>query len=287
MICAIGVVAIIQEDTAGRAYNDRMDEMQLVVIDIGNTRTCVGVARQRAIHEAKTATNGDLAHVTQLVLTAQASISGDQTAPIVIASVNDVFADQLESALADQLGSRPYRVGRDLPIPVSCDLSPEALTGQDRLLNATAAWAVLQQACIVVDAGTAVTVDFIDGTGVFHGGAIAPGASMQLQSLHEHTEALPELTFDRPDDDPFGRDTAQAMLQGVYHGVQGLVRRLAEKYASYYEAYPTIIATGGDAEAIFGADELVDRIVPDLTLLGIAVAAQEALTTASGEDETT
>ncbi len=287
MMCAVGCVVICREDTGTGPYNDRMDDLHIVVIDIGNTRTSVGVARQRAIHDTTSANNGDLAHVTQLVLTAQASISDDQKAPIVIASVNDGFADQLESALTDQLGSRPYRVGRDLPIPVECELSPEALTGQDRLLNATAAWAVLQQACIVVDAGTAVTVDFIDGTGVFHGGAIAPGATMQLQSLHEHTDALPDLIFARPDDEPFGRDTAQAMLQGVYHGVQGLVRRLAEKYASYYEAYPTIIATGGDAEAIFGADELVDRIVPDLTLLGIAVAAQEALTTASGEDETT
>ena len=78
-----------------------------------------------------------------------------------------------------------YRVGDDLPIPIQVDLAPETITGSDRLLNAVAAFDVLQQACVVVDAGTAVTVDFIDGKGTFHGGAIAPGARMQLAALHK------------------------------------------------------------------------------------------------------
>ncbi len=263
-----------------------MDELHLVVIDVGNTRTTVGVAHHREITNTAMAANGDLGRVTQAVLDALTSVSEDRSTPIVIASVNDIFAEQLESALADQTGQKPYRIGRDLPIPMQCDLSPEALTGHDRLLNAIAAWAVLQQASIVVDAGTAVTVDFIDGAGVFHGGAIAAGAQMQLRALHEYTEALPDLEYARPDPDTFGRDTAQAMLQGVHHGIQGLVRRLAEQYAEYYEAYPTVIATGGDAEALFGEDELVDQIVPHLTLLGIAVVAHDALATTTDDDST-
>ena len=131
-------------------------------------------------------------------------------------------------------------------------------------------------ACIVVDAGTAVTVDFIDGEGVFHGGAIAPGASMQLAALHERTAALPRVAFAQPDDVPFGRNTAEAMLQGVYHGLRGLVWRLVERYAEGYGAFPPVIATGGDAVTLFSDDELIDRIVPELTLQGIAVAVRRA-----------
>jgi type III pantothenate kinase len=85
-----------------------------------------------------------------------------------------------------------------------------------------------------------------------------------------------------PDDEPFGRDTEQAMLQGVVYGAQGLVRRLVERYAMAYDAYPMVVATGGDAGLLFEGDELVDRVVPHLTLRGIAVACQRALA-ASGD----
>ena len=100
---------------------------------------------------------------------------------------------------------------------------------------------------------------------------------MQLQAMHEHTSALPEISFERPDNDAFGRSTAQAMLKGVYHGIRGMVWRLVEQYAVHYGAYPMVIATGGDAEILFGDDKLVDRIVPDLTLTGISAAARHAL----------
>ena len=66
-------------------------------------------------------------------------------------------------------------------------------------------------------------------------------------------------------------------LQGVYHGIRGMVQRLVEQYAEHYGAFPTVIATGGDAQVLFGNDELVERIVPELTLMGIAAAARYAL----------
>ena len=135
----------------------------------------------------------------------------------------------------------------------------------------------MKQACIIVDAGTAVTVDFVDGEGTFHGGAIAPGGALQLRALHEHAAALPELKFNAPTDEAFGRSTSQAMLQGVYHGIRGMIWRLVEQYAEAYGAYPMVIATGGDAEILFARDELIDRIVPDLTLMGIAAAARRSL----------
>ncbi len=107
---------------------------------------------------------------------------------------------------------------------------------------------------------------------------------MQLRSLHEYTEALPDLEFTVPEAEAFGRSTAQAMLKGVHFGIQGLVRILAEHYADHYGAYPTVVATGGDAETLFRGDELIDRIVPDLTLQGIAVAARHAMAATSGDE---
>ncbi|MDP7030297.1 MAG: type III pantothenate kinase [Phycisphaerales bacterium] len=262
-----------------------MSTMQLVAIDVGNTRTHLSAITGMDLAGPTSVSNDDLAAMTEAILAARNSLDEKSPRPVVIASVNDSLADQLASALADQLGEEVYRVGDDLPVPIQEDLAPETMTGVDRLLNACAAYDVLKQACIVVDAGTAVTIDFVDGEGTFHGGAIAPGGRMQLRALHTWTDTLPEIDFAAPDDEPFGRSTSQAMLRGVVHGVQGLVRGLVDRYAIAYGAYPTVVATGGDAELLFRGDELVDRIVPDLTLLGIAVAARHAMAAPAEEGE--
>ena len=75
------------------------------------------------------------------------------------------------------------------------------------------------------------------------------------------------------------RSTSQAMLKGVFHGIRGAVQRLVEQYATQYGAFPRVIATGGDAETLFSGDELIDDIVPELAMLGIAAAARLALAT--------
>jgi type III pantothenate kinase len=149
--------------------------------------------------------------------------------------------------------------------------------GEDRLLNAAGAYRVLQQACVVIDAGTAITVDFVDGAGTFHGGAIGPGAQMMLASLHQHTALLPEVEFEVPAE-PIGHNTRQAMLSAVYYGLRGMVRELVEQYAQVAGAFPMVVATGGNADVLFQGFDLVDRIVPDLALLGIAatLAADES-----------
>lgn len=258
-----------------------MNDLNLVAINVGNTRTQVGTFAGGELTGSKRLSNHEPGLVLQAIGEAWDELSTQPGAAIAMASVNDDAAARLASMVRDQLGVEIYRVGDDLPVPIGRRLDPETITGVDRLLNAAAAYDKLKQACIVVDSGTAVTVDFVDGEGTFHGGAIAPGAAMQLRSLHEHTAALPELTFRLPDDEPFGRNTQQAMLQGVYHGIRGLVWRLVEQYAGHYGAFPQVVATGGDAAVLFENDELVNNIVPDLTLMGIAVAVRHAL---EGED---
>jgi len=267
---------------SGRGDRDYTTDMSngpaILAVSIGNSRTHIGSFEGETLREDAHLSNDDLAIIIDRVQSMWSTIDDDDGPVLVIASVNDVVAGPLQSALADQLSTTPYRIGDDLPAPIGRQLDPETITGVDRLLNAAAAFHALKQACIVVDAGTAVTVDFVDGEGTFQGGAIAPGAQMQLDALHDHTDALPELTFTAPDPlEVFGRSTAQAMLRGVHDGIRGMVWRLAEQYAQSYGAYPIIVATGGDAAMLFEGDDLIDRIVPDLTLRGIATAARHAL----------
>ena len=72
--------------------------------------------------------------------------------------------------------------------------------------------------------------------------------------------------------DPWGKSTQQAILHGVYHGVRGMVKELVESYATTLGRWPEVVATGGDAKALFENWEIVTAIVPDLVLYGIAKA---------------
>jgi len=255
-----------------------MIDRSFIGISVGNTRTQLGRFDEGELIREVRATNDDLATIVQHAAEMHQEHGSPSKPVIVLASVNDPFALRAESAIIGQLKADVYRVGDDLPVAIGTRLDPETITGVDRLLNAAAAYATMRQACVIIDAGTAITIDFVDGQGTFHGGAIAPGATMQLQALHQHTAALPELTFRAPDAEPFGRNTTQAMLQGVFHGIRGMTQRLIERYAEHFGAFPAVIATGGDAPTIFADEELIDRIVPDLTLRGIALSVRAACT---------
>jgi len=200
--------------------------------------------------------------------------SAQELGIIVICSVNDQFAASLESTLSTTAlaAVSVVWVGRDLAIPMLHTLDDPSTVGHDRLLNALGAFSRTRQACVVVDCGTAVTIDFIDGQGTFHGGAILPGVQMMLDALHQRTAALPEVRFAGPPPaEPFcGKDTRSAMVLGVAASVVGGVHRLVQRYSEAFGAYPQVVATGGDAPALLEHDDVVEHIVPDLQLLGIS-----------------
>lgn len=199
---------------------------------------------------------------------------------MLLASVNRTVETTLRSLLADRIGGEVVEMEKDLSAPIGRGLDPESVVGVDRLLTAAAAWDQLKQACIVIDAGTAVTVDFVDGEGVFQGGAIMPGVAAMLRTMAVSTDLLPdsgsERGFEAPSGEPWGRNTIDAMHRGVHAAVTGGAWKLVERYALHYGGFPLVVATGGDAKALFENDELVSRVVPDLLLQGMALAWKTA-----------
>jgi type III pantothenate kinase len=269
----------------------------LVLVSVGNTRTRFaavesGKGAEPRLEPSQILTNDDPAAIARAIVAATGGTEAPGGARIVIASVNQPSADAIEAALADLPDAdRVLRFGRDLAIPIVHSLDEEAAktVGQDRLLDALGAFARSEQACIVIDAGTAVTVDFVDGEGTFHGGVIAPGVQMQLRALHEQTSALPLVTMSREllpvtasDEDagetpaprPFGKNTTEAIARGVAGSIRGLAHDLIDRYAEFYGAYPRVVATGGDAPLLFENDPLIEAIVPDLTLIGMLEAVK-------------
>ncbi|MBO6514876.1 MAG: type III pantothenate kinase, partial [Phycisphaerales bacterium] len=246
----------------------------LIAIAVGNSRTRVGSFEDKECLNPQSFESKDIDAITtrvQEIIDSSSNNSGDDPT-IVIAGVNPKSADEIERAIRKSSNLNIYRFGRDFQIPIRHTLteSGEMTVGQDRLLCALGAYAVLNQACVVIDAGTAVTIDFIDGEGVFHGGAILPGISMMLSSLHEATANLPKLVYSKLDPSKHnpGKQTDEAIMLGVTYAVRGAVRALTERYAEHYQAYPQTIVTGGDM-GILEDDELIDSFVPDLQLQGI------------------
>jgi type III pantothenate kinase len=203
---------------------------------------------------------------------AWAKVEGKDNAAIAGASVNPAAMEAIEHAVVGVSGEKVEWVGREIDLPLRVLTDPPAETGVDRVVNVAAAFEQLGKACVVVDAGTAITVDCCNDKGDFLGGAIAPGVSMQLNALHEGTARLPRVDLAAPQG-VFGRSTKDAIRHGVFYGIRGMVKELVEQYATELGFWPEVIATGGDAAKLFeGWEDIVHAISPDLTLYGIALA---------------
>ena len=128
------------------------------------------------------------------------------------------------------------------------------------------------KALLVVDCGTATTVEVVTATGDYLGGAILPGVGMSAESLASNTAKLPRVEIARPET-ALGRTSAESIQSGLYHGHVGAIRNLigaitAEAFAGQL---PKVIGTGGFAR-MFETEDLFDEIVPELVLHGLRQA---------------
>ena len=156
------------------------------------------------------------------------------------------------------------------PLPIKLDYKTPATLGADRIADACGAWALHKgEASLVIDAGTCITVDFIDASGVYHGGAIMPGLKMSLQALNTFTSKLPLVDIDNVKRAPvLGRSTEESILAGT---LGATMLALAGYVALYREKAPRlhVLLTGGDAQRLVDAGVTGWELVPQLTLTGL------------------
>lgn len=248
-----------------------MSDINLLVLNVGNTRLGVAVFVAGNLEYVTRVPHGNRADWPGVIEEAWKRIEGRDNAAVAAATVNPPLTEPIEQIVHRATGKKVEWVGRDLDLPIKVLTDSPDRTGVDRILNVAAAFEQMGKACVVVDAGSAITVDVCNDKGEFLGGAIAPGASMMLKAMHERTARLPDVAMDVPKD-PIGRSTEQAMLHGVYHGIRGMVKELVENYATNLGFWPDVIATGGDAPKLFENWELIHAISADLTFYGIALA---------------
>jgi type III pantothenate kinase len=246
-------------------------DINLLVLNVGNTRLSIGVFVAGELQYSARVAHAQRGEWAARIAEAWEKIKDHDAPAVAGASVNPPLVEPLEHAVKQATGTEVQWVGRGIDLPIKVLTDEPAQTGVDRVLNVAAAYEQMGKACVVVDAGTAVTVDVCNDVGDFLGGAIAPGAQTQLAALHEKAAKLPRVELAAPKQ-PIGKTTAEAIQLGVYHGIRGMVKELVETYATEQGTWPDIIATGGDAPVLFENWELVHAIAPDLTLYGIALA---------------
>lgn len=249
-------------------------DIHLLAINVGNTRIAFGTFVEGELQTVSRISVRNHADLPGAIESAWAPIAGKEGAAVTAASVNPPLDALLTAAVRQATGQVVQWIGKDIDAPIQNLTEKPSQTGIDRLLNMAAAYEQMQKACVVVDAGTAITLSVCDDAGHFLGGAIAPGAGTMLSALHAQTASLPEVTLAVPAE-AIGKTTEDAIRNGVFHGLRGMVKELVENYATQLGRWPDIIATGGDARLLFGDWEFVHAVSPDLTLYGIALAYTE------------
>lgn len=172
-----------------------------------------------------------------------------------IATVNRSACDRLCTAIASHPGESlgkpsPVQTIAHSDIPMQIDVRNPEKVGIDRLLGAFGACRIASPA-VIVDAGSAVTIDFVDAQKVYRGGAILPGVTMQARSLASGTDLLPQI--DWTDEDALetpGRDTISAIRLGILTNIAAAIDRLVDRYTAGPKIEPALFLTGGDAAAI-------------------------------------
>jgi type III pantothenate kinase len=262
----------------------------ILLADVGNTR----IKLARVVFDSASPVGEGLPAVSRRQdldsrgfrpanLEAWLAVAAPGSAVVLVASVHDAAAARLEAALAavSATSHRPLRQRRighaDLPLAV--DLEEPHAVGIDRLCAAAAA-NLLRPAgrpAIIIDCGTAATVNVLAADGRFLGGAIMPGPALMARSLAEGTSRLPAVATpgDAPPPPMPGGSTQAAIAAGIGWGTKGGIARLVAEAMAATGPEATLFLTGGWRGAV--RDVLPGAIeIPDLVLSGIALAAERA-----------
>lgn len=254
--------------------------MQLVV-DVGNTETVVGLARdvtELAAHwriSSSVPRTADELTVLIRALLAGSDVDSSQITRGVIGSVvpstDHVWAKTLSQIVGDDVVS----VGPASKLSIVLDVEEPLSVGADRIANTLAARELYHRDTVVVDLGTATTFDCITREGVFLGGVISPGVPAGLEWLAAKTAKLPFVEL-RPPEVVIGRRTETCIQSGVFYqaveSVEGIVRRIRDEWG---KPDACVAVTGGFATTIGSHLAVADEIEPFLTLYGLAMAGEE------------
>jgi type III pantothenate kinase len=253
----------------------------LLAIDVGNTNVTIGVFDgERLAHSWRLAAlrerTADELGIYFTNLFQQVHLPVSTVTGIAIASVVPPLTRPMEE-MCERYFSHKALLIDATNAGMVVRYSPAADVGADRIVNAVAAWDKYGEAgarpLIVVDFGTATTLDAISARGEYLGGAICPGVQISADALFQRAARLPRIDVRKPSQ-IVGRTTVGAMESGLFYGYVGMVEGLVRRMSDELGGNALCVATGGLATVIAPETTLIAHVDPDLTLQGLRIVWQ-------------
>lgn len=248
----------------------------LLVIDVGNTNTVMGIYRDETLVKdwrirTERNTTEDEFNVIVTSLFATGGIDAGAIRRTIISCVVPPMVTILDSFCRKYLGHAPRWVDArsygGMPILIN---NPAEL-GADRIVNAVAAYRKYGKSLIIIDFGTATTFDVISEKGEFLGGSISPGIMIASEALFREASKLPRVEiFERPGN-VVGKDSAACIQSGIIFGYAGLVDGIVSRIKAQMDNVPIVLATGGLAPLMADVAESIEKVESSLTLEGLRI----------------
>ncbi len=255
--------------------------MNIIAIDIGNTNIAIGLFLEgteqfvKSIQGTKeTEISNCIKSAWQQIPLAGSSKEKKHDGVIVVSSVKPLWTKLVKKIIKEALDENIYIIGKDIPLPITLWVDEPDKIGTDRIVAAAAAYAVAEDAVVVADFGTAVTIDLVDSSGIFQGGVICPGFEISAKALKENTAQLPKVKVTKPES-PFGKTTEEAINCGLYYSAIATLQEIIRRYAEKIGKWPQTVITGSAAELIKDDCDFIDSCVPNLVVKGIVLAYQK------------
>ncbi len=247
----------------------------LLAIDVGNTNIVIGLYKEDdKLGSWRIRTNEDVtADELWVVLKNLMFWQGLETKGIngvIISCVVPPLKSALEELSQIFLEVSPLFVGPGIKtgMPIRYDNPREV--GADRIVNAVAAYEKYRRELIAVDFGTATTFDYINASGEYEGGSIAPGVKISAEALFHNASKLFRVELTAPPK-VIAKDTASAIQSGIVFGYAALVDGILSRMFDELKSRPKVVATGGLARVISAHTKLVEEVEDDLTMDGLKI----------------
>lgn len=221
----------------------------ILAIDIGNTNIVIGCITDGNVDfMARLSTNRiktedeygvEIMNVLKLYNADRRKFEGG-----IISSVVPPVLAAIKLAVKKVIGHEPLVVGPGIKTGLNILMDDPGTVGSDRIVSAVAALTMYKPPILIVDMGTATTIDTVDAKGNYIGGCIMPGVGISLQALSSRTAQLPAISFERPKK-AIGKNTVDCMKSGVVFGTAGMIDGCVERMEDELGQKCKVIITGG------------------------------------------